>query len=241
MSPFIAMTALLAAGAADAAEADFDAAADAVLAGRPEAAVGLLRSLVDRGYGSADVYYDLGYALEEADRPIEAVIAYERALAVAPDDEDARTNLARLRARWVPDAPRAEPLGLSDAVGPWTSRLPIGPIGWVSAGLLALLGLARGLGRRLPFEGPAAGLASGGLLLVALAGFAVDHRAVVREPTPLLEGPDRRFASVAELGAGEGLRVLDPSPGAYWKVQRADGVVGYATRSAVVSIQPRSP
>lgn len=229
----------LALGSTDA-EADYRAAADAVLASDPNAAIGLLESLVERGHGSADVYFDLGIALEDAGRPIDALVAYERALAADPRDDEARHNLESLRAQLAPSAPPREALGVADAVGPWLAWLPTHFIGWMAAGLLALLGLYRGsAGSSPPAAGPALALALLGLVLTGLAAAAAsDHRAVVTTETALLEGPDPRFAELAELEAGEGLRVVSPPGPRFVEVQRADGVLGHVDLAAVTLVQP---
>jgi tetratricopeptide (TPR) repeat protein len=58
----------------------------------PEAARAY-QSILDEGYFSSEVYFNLGNALYKGGQPGEAVLNYRRALSLAPRDPDARANL----------------------------------------------------------------------------------------------------------------------------------------------------
>ena len=57
------------------------------------------QEIVDDGFGTADVYYNLGNALFKLGRTGHTVLAYERALRIEPGHDDARANLAFVRGR----------------------------------------------------------------------------------------------------------------------------------------------
>ena len=67
---------------------DFTAGNDRALEGNHEAAVGLYRSVLERGGHSADVYYNLGNTYAEAGRLVDPVVAWEQALRRDPGAAD---------------------------------------------------------------------------------------------------------------------------------------------------------
>ena len=226
------------------ARADAEAAAERILANEPEEAVALLESVLARGFDGADVYYDLGIALEDAGRPVDAVLAYERALLRSPGDADAAHNLARLRAELLPDAPAPSEraLGLADAFGPWLAPLPVAAIGW-GAALALLVGCGLPSLRRPPLRGfraVAFSAAAVGLAVVGLAA-AVERsgdRAVVTASTPLRAAPDPNAEVSGTLRPGETVIRRGPARGPFDAVQRADGTVGHAERDALAPVRP---
>jgi tetratricopeptide (TPR) repeat protein len=60
---------------------------------RPQEAEALLRGLATRGWGDARLYVLLGRSLEEQDKTADAETQYRRALALAPEDFDALSDL----------------------------------------------------------------------------------------------------------------------------------------------------
>lgn len=88
----------------EAIEADsiFRLANEAVEAANYLKAIELYERLTQAGYGSAELYYNLGTAYLLADSLGQARLWYERALRLAPDDPDLQFNLSLLR-RQLPD------------------------------------------------------------------------------------------------------------------------------------------
>lgn len=222
---------LLGPGAPDAILRDFRAANERALAGEHDQAIALYRSLLERGYEDGGVYYNLGHVLEDAGRSVEAIVAYERALARDPSDEEARENLRRLRARTLPGLPEAsaEVGGLSDVLSPLLLPLPIGLIGWAAAiaWLLAFLLFAVRGPRAGALPRMLVGFAGLGLVVVALrASLERDLRAVVLKKAIVREGPDPRFAARGDALPGEPVRILGRQ-GSFREVKRRDGQTGW--------------
>ncbi|HWR75669.1 MAG TPA: tetratricopeptide repeat protein [Thiobacillus sp.] len=71
----------------------------ALLQGRPQDAIPLLRRTVELDPGMAPALYNLGFALERLDRLDEALAAYRRTVAVAPQLADAHNNLGNVLQR----------------------------------------------------------------------------------------------------------------------------------------------
>lgn len=63
----------------------------------PAQAIELYRSLVERGHGSAELYYNLGNAYLRNGELGRSIASYRRSLALAPRNEDTRANLAFAR------------------------------------------------------------------------------------------------------------------------------------------------
>jgi len=70
---------------------------DHYAAGRFEDAVRVYRQLLAQGYTSEAVHYNLGNALFKSGQLGPAILEYEKAAVMAPDDDDLRANLEFLR------------------------------------------------------------------------------------------------------------------------------------------------
>ena len=68
---------------------------------RFEEAIDLYEEILDSGYHSAELYYNLGNACYRSNKIPDAILNYERALLLSPGDEDIRFNreLARMHIR----------------------------------------------------------------------------------------------------------------------------------------------
>ncbi len=116
---------------------------------------------------SADGLYNLGNSYARAGKPGLAVLNYERAWLLAPDDADINTNLEYVRASaHVPTEPRTRFARIARAVNPTLAA-------WIGVLGIALVGaglLARRLAPRFRWLG------AGGILLgVALIALTVSH------------------------------------------------------------------
>ncbi len=87
--------------------------------GRHAEAVDVYHDLIERGHGTVEVYANLGNAQFKNGRLAQSILAYRRALRLAPDDEDLMHNLhvaeARLR-------DRVEPMPLLFVAEWWNAR-----------------------------------------------------------------------------------------------------------------------
>ncbi len=101
-------------------------------------AISLYRSLLDEGYGTADVYYNLGNACFKRGDFAHAVLYFERAMMIDPDpDIEFNLNVVRSRLR-----DRVEPVPQLFFVE-WWNRIKyawhLDTIFWISAGFFWLL------------------------------------------------------------------------------------------------------
>lgn len=234
-------------------EQDFVAANELALQGDLKAAIGLYESLLARGVAHEDLYFNLGNAYASTGRAVDAIVAYERALRLAPGDGDVRFNLGVVRSKLLGGAGLAPPpedgageVTLAEVVEPLVAPLsPSGFAGIAIAGCFLLFGalaakrrLTEGRGATLARAGVIVGAVSLGLGLAVNAGHVVvarDPRAVVRETGDLKDGPHARFKVKGKIAGGERVRVLEED-GAFARVLRRDGTSGWITLGALIRL-----
>lgn len=245
-------------GNAARAEQDFVAASELALKGDTKAAIDLYRTILEQGIDSADLEYDLGNAYAQAGQLPQAVVAYERALRLAPDDRDARANLEVVRRRLgvsVEKAPPGKETGgqggggqvvLADLVEPLVAPLSVQPFAWLAV-VFEFVFFAALIGRRRSGGGPRRRkmtiLAAVSLLLLlasgsVVAGHAVvarDPRAVVMESVDLKEGPHSRFKPSGHVGAGARVRILSTDAG-WAQVLQEDGTSGWVPEKTLTRV-----
>jgi hypothetical protein len=187
---------------------------------------------------AADLYYNLGVTYFRQDRLGRAIWAFERALVVAPDDEDARFNLAQARklagqrTHDKLEGAEREPLWIRVVtyLGPSTEV-------WVFCGLylgcFVLLFVRRSMAHdsRLAVTTAAAILGVG----AALAGLLVLGRVQLdRIPTGIVlpdtvavkEGADNNFRTSFSVHGGLRVRVLEREHD-WVRVRLANGLEGF--------------
>jgi len=69
--------------------------------GNYQKAIEQYNALLEDGYQSADVYYNLGNAYYRSEEITQAILAYERALLLSPGDADIRFNLQLARTKTI--------------------------------------------------------------------------------------------------------------------------------------------
>jgi hypothetical protein len=242
-SPPVATGSLTTPGNSDEAELLFRQANDAFLAGHYDEAQALYHRLIDAGFGTADVHYNLGCAALKAGRIGEAVLAFERALRLDPGHEDARANLEAALSRNVDELVGA------DAGRPFferlARRLPYRFVAWGFVATWALFFLSLLLRRLAPIRWAATLAASlGGLGVVVLGLLLADltwyrdlvHRAVVvAEAASVRKGPSPRFETAFEVHQGLVVRHLE-TDGPYVRVRLANGLEGWIRRTDVEAV-----
>lgn len=228
-------------------EADFAAANDRMLSGDTAGALALYQHLESRGVAAADLAYNTGVALAASDRPLEALIAWERALRLDPSHADARANLAvarkRLPARAAP-SDDATSASLVEALEPAVAPIPRDAAAFALALMVTLASAVATIRRLGIIRGPV----SGSVVIVALVGAALaaavvgaheavarDGRAVVRTARQLKDGAEERFKDIAPVAAGERVRVMREEAG-WVEVLAPDGVSGWVPANAVLRL-----
>ena len=101
MKQFIYTIMFAALSLAVSAQTDKIAADSAYVKGDYKDAIEIYESLAANNGESADVYYNLGNAYYKSENIAKAVLNYERALLLNPDDEDIRFNLELARSKTV--------------------------------------------------------------------------------------------------------------------------------------------
>ena len=205
------------------------------------------RAILEYGLRAPEVYYNLGNAVFRQGRLGQAILNYERALRLAPADEDVLFNLEYARERLV-DREEATRHWIADAYAGWI-RL-VGPdrdawlllwiylpamaavCAWIAVRDLRLRRLARFTGLvLLVFLVPA-----GGLLLVRVSIESSDRGAIVMdEKVEGRSGPDEGHATLFTIHEGLKVQVRNES-GEWVQVLLPNGLNGWLPRSSVERI-----
>ncbi|MBI2377061.1 MAG: SH3 domain-containing protein [Deltaproteobacteria bacterium] len=230
---------------------DFVVANEKALAGDHVAAAALYGHLLSRGVTHEDVYFNLGVSAARAGKLIEAVVAFERALAVEPRDDDARHNLASIRTRLRPKdrGEASTAVHGTDLILSVVGGIPRVPVRWLAVASHALLYAFWFFRNRTRSDVARSRLGLGILFsgIVALASVAItvghevasrETRAVALEAASVRDGPHLRFAESSRLYSGEPLRVLERD--AEWsRVRGEDGRTGWVQASTVEVVNAR--
>ncbi|RMG10897.1 MAG: tetratricopeptide repeat protein [Deltaproteobacteria bacterium] len=242
-----------AAGAIDAPTNDAEAelllrqAEEAVQRGALEEALQRYRALVEGGYGTADVWFNIGTLALRAGHTGEAVLALERAVRLDPSDADARANLEVARARNVDE--------LVGAAGgpPFFERLaralPPRPVVWGFAAawvalftglLLARLRPKRWVRVLTALSLVAVLLLGSASLLVIWYREASDEAVVMADAAEVKAGPGPDFDTAFEIHEGLIVKIVDRE-GPYLRVRLANGLEGWVPSRSVARIWPPEP
>jgi tetratricopeptide (TPR) repeat protein len=200
--------------------------------------------IVAAGYESPSLFYNLGNAWYKTGDIGRAVLNYERALRLAPGDEDIRHNLD-LVSLMLPDridpAPRLFVWEWWDSVKTWFSAGVLASGAYLIFLLLmaALTAVAlartyrmRRIGLLTTVIAAVAGAAVTGVFLARLSDLGRDDRAVVlASVTTTKNSPDPKSTDAFVLHAGTRVQILT-RVGEWWEVRLADGKVGWMQASA---------
>ncbi len=178
----------------DQSQAAFGRANEAYAAGRYEEAAQGFRSLLEQSVISSALLYDLGNALAKDGRVGHAVLAYERALSLAPRDADILANLRQTRsAANLPTPERSgwETLAASGTVDEWAW---IAIVGLVVSCLAVSRHALRSTGSRQPSRA-IVGTALLGILCAGLAtGLCLSRLAQLNRYVLVGDAPALRVA-----------------------------------------------
>ncbi|GAC1551696.1 MAG: hypothetical protein NVS2B9_17380 [Myxococcales bacterium] len=239
------------AGAGDGTERLFAEGNAAFLSGDPAKAVALYEALLAEGVTSAELETNLGAALERQGRRGAAALHFERALFLAPGDDDARADLQEVRKGNVDrlegeseDGGAETALRLfSPAQGPWASiaLIALWSLAWAALAARLLLPVHS---LRVPIGGVAAALfacalVAGGLCAGAAASrrLALQRAVIVSPSTAVREGPDAKSASPFEVHEGTPVRLEDSESG-FARIKLGNGLTGWVPRAAVERVVP---
>ncbi len=200
----------------------WDRANTAYINGDYRAAIGVYRSILDRGVSSAALYYNLGNAYFKEEEIGQAILSYHRALRLAPGSDDIRYNLEVAHALTKDDIDRVPEFFLKTWVR--DLRHTMGCTAWSIVSLVMLaaalgLGLLFLLARRLPLRkaGFYGSLGAALLFVVATLFAAAEYRELLdRDEAVVMVGssavkssPDNSATDLFILHEGTTLRITD--------------------------------
>jgi tetratricopeptide (TPR) repeat protein len=217
---------------------------DATFKGDYDTALAAYVELDRAGVVSADLFYNLGVAYYRKDDLGRAIWSFERAVALDPEAEDARFNLAQARklaARRADDkleGAEREPLWIR-AVTALTTSTQTWMFLVLYLGCFALLFVRRRAAEdhRAPLSAAAALLGVGAAVIgLMLFGRATLDRLpfgiVLPGQVAVKEGADPNYRTSFEVHAGLKLRLLDQEHG-WVRVRLANGLEGWVREDTV--------
>ncbi|MBI5527509.1 MAG: tetratricopeptide repeat protein [Deltaproteobacteria bacterium] len=237
---------LMALAAAVAGPVEFREANEAFLHGRYDHAIEGYQALIRAGTWNPDVHYNLGNAYLASGRRGMAVLHYERALTLNPDDDDARSNLEFAR-RHLQDEAAFMP-SMKTPVEDFFRGLPFSPllfmamVSWALAFTLLLVRrlFMAGVARRIvtAILIPVASVAALTAVLSAGGVWVREYRprcVVLSDAAELKEGPSDSFKSVVTLreGVTAGLRAKESG---WVRITLPSGVTGWVKTDAIEKI-----
>lgn len=125
----------------------FDAANKALAAGDLADAEAGYRAVIQEGYGTGDIWYNLGNVLYRQERHPEAALAWRNAAARLPRDPDIEANLDFVRRTFRDGLLAEDPY---PGFAPWQAALTVDEGVWLGAALAGLGLLAIAARRRSP-------------------------------------------------------------------------------------------
>jgi tetratricopeptide (TPR) repeat protein len=211
-------------------------------------AIGLYESILHNGYVAGDLYYNLGNAYYRSGNIARAILNYERARRLMPDDEDLRHNL-QLAGTMITDKIEPAPrLFLWDWWQGLKDSFSLLTITWICYGCFVLfLGAfcVVLLGRTYLLR--TAGLWCAGVAVLLLACTLLlmyvrvaelhrtDEAVVMTGVVTVKNSPDEKSSDAFVLHAGIRVQLID-RVGSWVKIHIADGKVGWIQENGVERI-----
>ena len=205
-------------------------------------------SLVHNGYGGGELYYNLGNACYKSGDIAHAILYYERALKVMPNDDDLKHNL-QLANLMITDkiesTPRLFVWDYWDSIKQMTSLQGITWLTYlffvVTMGAVAIVIVARTYRtRRLAFISGATAAVIFVFFLTVLVARASDlarqdSAIVIASITTVKNSPDEKSSDAFVLHGGVKVHITDRL-NEWVKIRLADGKVGWMESSAAAVI-----
>ena len=226
----------------------FDAANNAYQQGHYDKAIQDYETILKTGVFSKEIYFNLGNCYFKTKQLGLAVLNYERALKIAPNDEDTQFNLNIIREQLEDDLDVIGSFFLKD----WWRALHqfLSSTTWsiltiltLWAGIAGILLWLFGTSRKLKKRGFISGfvLLALSIFLYFIANSQADyeentHFAILLEKeTPLKNGPDKESSEILPIHEGLKVELLDQI-GDWYKVKLSNGEQGWLPKSAIARI-----
>jgi tetratricopeptide (TPR) repeat protein len=214
--------------------------------GKYAEATGIYQGIVDRGFSSASLYYNLGNAYFKQGVLGRAVLNYRRAWRLSPGDPEIAKNLEYALEN-VQDDVAALPLPLHERIRFMVVRqLPLGT--WLALGSLIyfltavwvlLILLVPALRRpAAPVLKILLGLLAAALICAVLAwAYYRTPRAIILDPKIAVRyGPQEKDAVAFELHEGTEARIVRDDRSGWVQISLPDGKSGWVTATSVERI-----
>jgi len=226
------------------AQEDFSAANQRLLNADAKGALALYEHLVSKGLVSADLYYNLGNAYATLDRPLDAVVAYEKSRHLDPSTAEATEhNLYLMRQHLDPQGTKEADEAASnfkdpmDVIRSLVAPLDANLFAWMLLIANLILFICLGVLRygRTESKRRLAITALGASAVLLLFSGAVttghyvisdDQLGVVRSTQALKEGPHLRFDDKGQARIGARVRYLDQE-GEWTQIKTESGKIGW--------------
>ncbi len=221
------------------AEALFTQAVNAYHGARYDEAVELNRSVLDKGYSSSALYYNLGNSYLKSGNLGKSIVSYLRAMRLTPRDSDLTSNLSFARTMVENYAPWRRDTIFAPAQKFWSEQ----ELQWtafaffVLTGTFLLVGLYAGLQRKR--------IVLGMIILSLVTAYfigAVVGRSLYRfSEAVCIQKSEARFEPSAQatvyfkIPEGTELKILRKKEG-WFKVERSDGKTGWVPAAIVERI-----
>lgn len=229
--------------------AELKANADAAyMAGNFSVAIDDYEKVLAQGFVSPEVHYNLGNAYFKAGRIAPSILHYERAIKLAPMDEDIAFNLKLAQ---LSTKDRIEVMPELFFITWWKALLRALPMdGWAWSAVISLFLVLSGLGifrfsaneglRRTLFYTAIVvglwGLFSGYAAQQQYRRLMNDDRAVVMRPTVNVKSaPEQSGKDLFVVHEGLVVQITE-TIGNYYRIRLADGNVGWVPKEAVEGI-----
>lgn len=205
----------------------------------------LYLELVEQGYHTLPVYYNLGNACAQLGDAGLAVLYYRRALLIAPRHADTRFNLAHVTAHLAYQPPLVV-RGWGRVLLEWLwGRVSVGELLAAALCLYWLTAVAGAVWLHTRRRRACAVLVVLSVCLLAAAGLAwgqwhaeyASGAAVITNDTRLLSGPGGNFEALAEIGQGAEVRLLQ-TQGRYHEIRTQGGGRGWVEADDFALISP---
>jgi len=198
----------------------------------------LYRQAVDQGVADARLYYNYANALFRLDKLGPAILYYEKAHKLAPDDEDVAYNLRFANAQTVDKNPAPEPNLVTKVLWGLHSAFSIDAGLWTALGLFAGLCL---LASAAVFAGTALRtvlFSAMGLVGLALFGLApslaykirqqetLEYGIVLKPALEMYSGPGENFQLLTKVHEGTKFVIVE-TRGGWASVKLLNGKGGY--------------
>ncbi len=213
--------------------------------GKFKQAANLYLEIINRGYPSPVLWYNLGNSYVKSGKTGNAVVAYERAIRFAPRDRDLRDNLSLIQ----PSENKKQPFIL---LIPFVAILNyftlnelflIAEILYLSVCMIFILKLLR-LSEKLTIIMRKLVKPVLVLFLISLCFFALKfhremmltHGVIIEDKTIARSGPGEEFTEIMLLPEGTKCRLLAGKSNGWVKIRSAGGRTGYIPSPAIEKI-----